>query len=100
MIVTRPKNAGPQPADVVTGGRAISLNIRRSGLDAGIAISSNPGRDQGSAKLPQCSADGQGSGRRDVMFLMNQWYAAALPSELGDKPLARTICSKAIVMYR
>ena len=34
------------------------------------------------------------------MFLMNQWYAAALPSELGDKPLARTICSKAIVMYR
>jgi hypothetical protein len=25
------------------------------------------------------------------MFLMNQWYAAALPSELSDKPLARTV---------
>jgi phenylpropionate dioxygenase-like ring-hydroxylating dioxygenase large terminal subunit len=34
------------------------------------------------------------------MFLMNQWYAAALPSELNDKPLARTICGEAIVMYR
>ena len=34
------------------------------------------------------------------MFLMNQWYAAALPSELTDKPLARTICGEAVVMYR
>ena len=34
------------------------------------------------------------------MFLMNQWYAAALPSELTDKPLARTICGQAVVMYR
>ena len=34
------------------------------------------------------------------MFLMNQWYAAALPRELSDKPLARTICGKPIVMFR
>jgi len=34
------------------------------------------------------------------MFLKNQWYAAALPSELTDKPLARTICGEAIVMFR
>jgi len=34
------------------------------------------------------------------MFLMNQWYAAGLPSELTDKPLARSICGEAIVMYR
>lgn len=34
------------------------------------------------------------------MFLMNQWYAAALPSELGSKPLARTICGKPVVLFR
>jgi vanillate O-demethylase monooxygenase subunit len=34
------------------------------------------------------------------MFLMNQWYAAALPRELTDKPLARTVCGKPIVMFR
>jgi phenylpropionate dioxygenase-like ring-hydroxylating dioxygenase large terminal subunit len=34
------------------------------------------------------------------MFLLNQWYVAALPSELADKPLARTICDIAIVMFR
>jgi vanillate O-demethylase monooxygenase subunit len=34
------------------------------------------------------------------MFLMNQWYAAALPRELTEKPIGRTICSQAIVMYR
>ena len=34
------------------------------------------------------------------MFLMNQWYAAALPSEVGDKPLARTICGKPVVLFR
>ncbi len=34
------------------------------------------------------------------MFLMNQWYAAALSRELADKPLARTICDRAIVMFR
>ena len=34
------------------------------------------------------------------MFLMNQWYAAALPRELSDKPLARTICGKPIVLFR
>ncbi|HEX7007134.1 MAG TPA: aromatic ring-hydroxylating dioxygenase subunit alpha [Alphaproteobacteria bacterium] len=34
------------------------------------------------------------------MFLMNRWYAAALPAELTSKPLARTICDLAIVMFR
>ena len=34
------------------------------------------------------------------MFLMNQWYAAALPRELTNKPLGRAICGQAIVMYR
>jgi phenylpropionate dioxygenase-like ring-hydroxylating dioxygenase large terminal subunit len=34
------------------------------------------------------------------MFLMNQWYAAALPGELTEKPLGRTICGEAVVMYR
>jgi vanillate O-demethylase monooxygenase subunit len=34
------------------------------------------------------------------MFLKNQWYAAALPQELGATPLARTICGEPIVMFR
>ena len=34
------------------------------------------------------------------MFLTNQWYAAALPRELTEKPIGRTICGQAIVMYR
>ena len=34
------------------------------------------------------------------MFLINQWYAAALTKELGDRPLARTICDVAVVMFR
>jgi phenylpropionate dioxygenase-like ring-hydroxylating dioxygenase large terminal subunit len=34
------------------------------------------------------------------MFLLNQWYAAALPHELTNKPLARTICGRALVMFR
>ena len=34
------------------------------------------------------------------MFLMNQWYAAALPRELSSAPLARMICGKPIVMFR
>ena len=29
------------------------------------------------------------------MFLMNQWYAAALPRELTEKPIGRTICGQA-----
>ncbi|MGE0734285.1 MAG: Rieske 2Fe-2S domain-containing protein [Alphaproteobacteria bacterium] len=34
------------------------------------------------------------------MFLRNQWYAAALPAEIGGTPLARTICGEPIVFYR
>jgi phenylpropionate dioxygenase-like ring-hydroxylating dioxygenase large terminal subunit len=36
------------------------------------------------------------------MFLMNQWYAAALGSELdhGKRPVARTICGRAVAMFR
>ena len=34
------------------------------------------------------------------MFLLNQWYAAALPGELTDKPIARTICGHAVAMFR
>lgn len=34
------------------------------------------------------------------MFLMNQWYAAALGTELRGKPLARIICGLPIVMFR
>jgi vanillate O-demethylase monooxygenase subunit len=36
----------------------------------------------------------------NAMFLMNQWYAAALPGELTDKPLARTICGRPVVLFR
>jgi len=34
------------------------------------------------------------------MFLMNQWYAAALSRELTDRPLARTFCDLPVVMFR
>ena len=33
-------------------------------------------------------------------FLRNQWYTAATSAELGDKPLARTICNEPLVIYR
>jgi vanillate O-demethylase monooxygenase subunit len=33
-------------------------------------------------------------------FLRNQWYTAATSAELGTKPLARTICSEPMVMFR
>jgi phenylpropionate dioxygenase-like ring-hydroxylating dioxygenase large terminal subunit len=34
------------------------------------------------------------------MFLLNHWYAAALRSELGGQPLARTICDLPVAMFR
>jgi len=34
------------------------------------------------------------------MFLMNQWYAAALGKELSQQPIARTICGAPVVMFR
>ena len=34
------------------------------------------------------------------MFLMNQWYAAALPGELTNKPIGRQICGEHIAMFR
>ena len=33
-------------------------------------------------------------------FLRNQWYTAAISAELGDKPLARTICNEPLVIFR
>ena len=33
-------------------------------------------------------------------FLRNQWYTAATSTELGDKPLARTICNEPLVIFR
>jgi vanillate O-demethylase monooxygenase subunit len=33
-------------------------------------------------------------------FLRNQWYTAATSRELGDRPLARTICNEPLVLYR
>ncbi len=40
--------------------------------------------------------------RRQPMspFLRNQWYTAATSAELGEKPLARTICNEPLVMFR
>jgi phenylpropionate dioxygenase-like ring-hydroxylating dioxygenase large terminal subunit len=35
-----------------------------------------------------------------VKFLRNQWYVAAFPSEVTDKPLARTICNEPLVLFR
>jgi len=34
------------------------------------------------------------------VFLKNYWYAAALPGELGERPLARTICGEPVVLFR
>src|SRR5258708_11615516 len=67
-----PKRASPR-LDLVGG---ISFNFRRS---------------------PNTEKPAPGRCR---MFLMNQWYAAALPSELTSKPIARTICGEVVVMYR
>ena len=33
-------------------------------------------------------------------FLRNQWYTAATSAELGQKPLARTICNEPMVIFR
>src|SRR4051812_17880078 len=33
-------------------------------------------------------------------FLRNQWYTAATSAELGDKPLAHTICNEPLVIFR
>ena len=33
-------------------------------------------------------------------FLRNQWYTAATSTELGAKPLARTICNEPMVIFR
>jgi vanillate O-demethylase monooxygenase subunit len=35
-----------------------------------------------------------------MTFLRNQWYAAALSNEIGDKPFARRICDEAVVLFR
>jgi vanillate monooxygenase len=34
------------------------------------------------------------------MFLRNTWYVAATASEITDKPLGRTICGQALVLFR
>ncbi len=34
------------------------------------------------------------------MFLMNQWYAAALGKELTPQPIARIVCGLPVVMFR
>jgi phenylpropionate dioxygenase-like ring-hydroxylating dioxygenase large terminal subunit len=33
-------------------------------------------------------------------FIRNQWYTAATSAELGEKPLARTICDEPLVIFR
>src|SRR5215467_10006387 len=33
-------------------------------------------------------------------FLRNQWYTAATSTEVGSKPLARTICNEPLVIFR
>lgn len=35
-----------------------------------------------------------------MSFVTNRWYVAAWDGEVGSKPVARTICGEAIVMYR
>jgi vanillate monooxygenase len=35
-----------------------------------------------------------------MIFLRNQWYAAATSAELGVKPVARTICNEPMVLFR
>lgn len=34
------------------------------------------------------------------MFLDNYWYCAALPHQVGSKPLRRLICNEPVVLYR
>jgi len=34
------------------------------------------------------------------MILKNAWYVACTPTEIDDKPLGRTICNLALVLYR
>jgi len=34
------------------------------------------------------------------MFIRNSWYVAAIPTEIGRKPLARTILGEPIVLFR
>lgn len=34
------------------------------------------------------------------MFIQNTWYVAAFDNEIGQQPLARTICGEQIVFYR
>ncbi len=34
------------------------------------------------------------------MFLRNFWYVAAWPSEIGEAPLARTICGEPVAIFR
>ncbi len=34
------------------------------------------------------------------MFLNDYWYAGALSAEIGQEPLARTICGRALVLFR
>ena len=34
------------------------------------------------------------------MFIRNAWYIAAWAHEVTQKPLARTICNEAVVIYR
>jgi phenylpropionate dioxygenase-like ring-hydroxylating dioxygenase large terminal subunit len=33
-------------------------------------------------------------------FIRNQWYTAATSAELGEKPLARTVCDEPLVIFR
>jgi phenylpropionate dioxygenase-like ring-hydroxylating dioxygenase large terminal subunit len=33
-------------------------------------------------------------------FVRNQWYTAATSAELGEKPLARTVCNEPLVIFR
>ena len=35
-----------------------------------------------------------------MKFLRNQWYTAAASGELGERPLARTVCSEPLVIFR
>ena len=33
-------------------------------------------------------------------FLRNQWYTVAHSAEIGEKPLARTVCNEPLAIYR
>ena len=35
-----------------------------------------------------------------MKYLDNVWYCSALSTEVADKPLARTVCEKPVVIYR